>query len=131
MLKLSPRPYPAWTRRTDVSRDDLRMHWAGRQAFAAEQESQATDGAAHSMRSTPRRQRAEAAVLTLARYRCACCGGAANAVHECPGAPIGTCDINALEPVCPRCASADDAQGPMADAIADVMARFRPVATSA
>lgn len=131
MLKLSPRPYPKWVRRTDVSRDDLRMHWAGRQAFATDRESGESDDAAHAVRSTPRRQRAEAAVLTIARYRCACCGSVANAVRERPGAPIGACEINALEPVCPSCATTNDAQGPMADAIADVMARFRPVATSA
>lgn len=150
MLKLSPRPHPEWVRRSRVTRDDLRMHWAGRQAFAdPPSHSEPTDdggagpkmgsGAgpretidvADAIRSTPTRQRAEALVLTMARYRCVCCGGLANAVRERSGAAIGTCDGHALEPVCARCDRASGSDGPMADAVAEVMARFRPVASSA
>ena len=145
MLKLSPRPdktpLPDWARRPELTREDLRLHWAARQAFASEagestERERPTDSITR-MRLTPRRQRAEALVLTLARYRCACCGSPANAVRERRGAPVGACDVHDLEPVCPRCESIaagkpspDPDGGPMAGAVADVMSRFRPVAST-
>ena len=132
MLKLSERAYPKWVQRTDITRRDLRLHWAGEQAFAPTEASQRNRSVpvdpCQTMRNTPARHRARAAVLTMARYRCAHCRGLAIEAVERPGALVGTTAVAELVPVCEQCHCGD---APLADAVADVMARFAPVAKPA